>query len=105
MGRGGAVGSLVAFPLRRLIGFWGAFLVLFAVLSVGVLVLTKATIRDVGHTIADGWRWLRRRPRRGSVDEPMMAPLPVPAAAESKPRPQSGPPLKNPRRRGSPRGL
>ncbi len=28
--RGGAVGSLIAFPLRRLIGFWGAFVVLLA---------------------------------------------------------------------------
>jgi len=56
---GGAVGSLIAFPLRRLIGFWGAFLVLFAVVSMGALVLTRATIRDVLHTVVDGGRSFR----------------------------------------------
>ena len=31
--RGGAVGSMIAFPLRRLIGFWGAFVVLLTFVS------------------------------------------------------------------------
>ena len=88
--RGGAVGSLVGFPLRRLIGFWGAFLVLFAVISVGVLVLSKATIRDVGHTIADGWRRLRRRSAR-SEQAPLVRPSSV-AVADTKPRAENGPP-------------
>ncbi len=59
MDRGGAIGSLMAFPLRRLIGFWGAFLVLFSVVALGVLIATKATVRDVAHTLVDAWRWLR----------------------------------------------
>jgi len=56
---GGAVGSLVAFPLGRLLGFWGAFLVLVSLLAVGALVLTRATIRDVAHTIVDAVRRFR----------------------------------------------
>jgi S-DNA-T family DNA segregation ATPase FtsK/SpoIIIE len=61
--RGGVVGALVAFPLRRLIGFWGGFLVLFAVTGLGALVVTKATIRDVWHTIRSGLGGLVRRVR------------------------------------------
>ena len=49
--RGGAVGSLIAFPLRRLLGFWGAFVVLVAITGMGALLVTKATIRDVGLAI------------------------------------------------------
>ncbi len=52
MERGGAVGSLVSFPLRRLIGFWGTSVVLFSALCVGVLIATKATVRDVLHAMA-----------------------------------------------------
>lgn len=79
---GGAVGSLIAFPLRRLIGFWGAFLVLFAMVSMGALILTRATIRDVLHTVIDGGR--RFRAWVGLVADPTgnggkveVAPIPV----------------------------
>ena len=58
--RGGVVGSLVAFPMRRLIGFWGAFLVLFAILVLGALVMTRATMRDVAATLMTGFRAVRR---------------------------------------------
>ncbi|MDH3471886.1 MAG: DNA translocase FtsK, partial [Acidimicrobiia bacterium] len=50
--RGGAVGSLIAFPLRRVVGFWGAFVILAAFTGLGVLVITKTTLRDVGLTLA-----------------------------------------------------
>jgi S-DNA-T family DNA segregation ATPase FtsK/SpoIIIE len=64
--RGGAVGSLVAFPLRRVIGFWGAFVVLTAVTALGVLVVTRTTIQDVLSTVGMGFRhlWARLRGRR-----------------------------------------
>ncbi|MFQ5555383.1 MAG: DNA translocase FtsK [Acidimicrobiia bacterium] len=52
--RGGVVGSLIAFPMRRLVGFWGAFLVLVAVGGLGALIVTKATLRDVWLTVR-GW--------------------------------------------------
>jgi len=48
---GGAVGALVAFPLRRIIGFWGAFIVLFAGVALGTLLLTRSTVRDVAVAI------------------------------------------------------
>ena len=56
---GGVVGALIAFPLRRLIGFWGALLVLFAVIAAGTLVLTRSTVRDVGHTVVSSLRRFR----------------------------------------------
>jgi len=58
--RGGVLGSLIAFPMRRMIGFWGAFLVLFAVVTLGALVLTRATMRDVGSSVMVAIRALRR---------------------------------------------
>ena len=56
---GGVVGALLAFPLRRLIGFWGAFLVLSAVIATGALIMTRSTVRDVGHTIVASLRRFR----------------------------------------------
>ena len=47
MERGGALGSLIAFPMRRMIGFSGAFVVISAVMAVGIMVLTRTTIREV----------------------------------------------------------
>ena len=47
MERGGALGSLIAFPMRRMIGFWGAFVVISAVMAVGIMILTRTTIREV----------------------------------------------------------
>ena len=67
--RGGAVGSLLAFPLRRLIGFWGAFTVMVAFVALGVLMMTGTTVREalraLRSAIAVGWQKLRTpRPRR-----------------------------------------
>ncbi len=75
--RGGAVGSLLAFPLRRLIGFWGAFVVLIGVVGLSSLILTKATIRDVGLSIVAMLRRLRSALRRRSK-----APAPEPAPVQ-----------------------
>ncbi len=44
---GGVVGSLVAFPLERTIGFWGAFVVLVAVASGGVMIAMRTSIGEV----------------------------------------------------------
>lgn len=44
---GGAVGALIAFPLQRLLGFWGAFLVVSLLTSLGVMIVVKASIGDV----------------------------------------------------------
>jgi DNA segregation ATPase FtsK/SpoIIIE, S-DNA-T family len=58
--RGGAVGALIAFPLRRVLGSWGAFVVLAAVIGMGVLIMTQTTVRELFHGIADMWKTLRR---------------------------------------------
>ncbi len=44
---GGAVGSLITFPLERLIGYWGTAVVLIAIIGVGALLITKASLSDV----------------------------------------------------------
>ncbi len=44
---GGAIGSLIAFPLQRLLGFWGAFVVVSLMTALGVMVVVRASIRDV----------------------------------------------------------
>ena len=44
---GGALGSIIAFPLERLVGFWGAAVILVALIGVGALLITGATLGDV----------------------------------------------------------
>ena len=59
---GGALGSLIGYPLERLVGFWGAFIVLIALIGVGALLVTKASLGDVlraiGTAIRDSWQAL-----------------------------------------------
>jgi len=80
--RGGAVGSLIAFPLRRVIGFWGALVVLIALIALGVLLLTRTTLREIGLVLADGWRRmvgaLRRRRRRRVAGPTVVSAPPAP---------------------------
>ncbi len=49
---GGALGSIVAFPLERLAGFWGALVILVAMIGVGALLITGATLGDVLRALA-----------------------------------------------------
>ncbi len=58
--RGGVVGALIAFPLRRILGLWGAFVVLAAVMGMGVLIITHTSVRELLLGIADIWRKTRR---------------------------------------------
>jgi hypothetical protein len=51
--RGGAVGSLISFPLRRILGTWGAFVVLAATMGMGVLLMTRTSVRDLAIGIVD----------------------------------------------------
>jgi S-DNA-T family DNA segregation ATPase FtsK/SpoIIIE len=93
--RGGAIGSLIAFPLRRVVGFWGAFTILVAFTALGVLLMTRTTVREAGHTVADLLRaaWTRIRGgnrRRAPVVEVRQSP---PRLVSSQPelRPDPGP--------------
>ena len=113
--RGGAVGSLASFPLRRLIGYWGAFVVLAAVTSLGVLILSKATVRqlflalgEIGRAIRLWARSLRmpiRPPRHarlaaaGAHRPPTPRQVPVPATARG---PQKKAPASKPKGKARP---
>ena len=95
--RGGAVGSLIAFPLRRVVGFWGAFTILLAFTALGVLLVTRTTVREAGRAILDGvklgWRRLRtRRTRRPVLDVRTSRPSPAPTVRPVPPRPDDPPP-------------
>jgi len=58
--RGGAVGSLIAFPLRRILGMWGAFVVLSSAMGMGVLIMTQTSVRELAAGILDLYRSTRR---------------------------------------------
>jgi len=100
--RGGAVGSLMAFPLRRIVGFWGAFVILVSFTALGVLLMTRTTVRDAGrtllHGIGSGWKRLTAPPaRRPTVEVRRLAephirlvhsqPEPEPPAAKAQEEP------------------
>ncbi|HEY5579196.1 MAG TPA: DNA translocase FtsK 4TM domain-containing protein, partial [Acidimicrobiia bacterium] len=110
--RGGALGSLIAFPLRRLIGFWGAFVVLTAVIVMGVLIVTRTTVKEMGVTLRDLFRVSRVRattlrtgssravPARFDRVIPGPAPEQGPKRRHTGSRPgraQAGPPLIEPK--------
>ncbi len=58
--RGGAVGALIAFPLARILGVWGSFVVLSAVIGMGMLVLTRTSVREFVGGLGDLGRQFRR---------------------------------------------
>jgi len=92
---GGIIGSLIAYPLERVVGYWGAFVVLVAIIGVGALLITKASLGDVlrsiGSYFSSMWSWfgLARAQRAEAV---AIAPVPeappsvavVPKAATTK---------------------
>jgi S-DNA-T family DNA segregation ATPase FtsK/SpoIIIE len=61
--RGGAVGSLIAFPMRRILGHWGAFVVIASAIGMGVLVMTHTSVRELFHGLADIWKRTTRMTR------------------------------------------
>jgi S-DNA-T family DNA segregation ATPase FtsK/SpoIIIE len=58
--RGGAVGALLAFPLRRVVGHWGAFVVLASVMAMGVLVATQTSVRELFIGVTETFKSARR---------------------------------------------
>ena len=49
--RGGVVGSLLSFPMSRVIGFWGTFVVLSAVTSMGIMITIDVSVRELFQAI------------------------------------------------------
>ncbi len=87
--RGGAIGSLVAFPLRRIVGFWGAFVILLAFTTLGVLLMTRTTVRDAGRTLFDGigtgWKRFTTRPKRPRVEVRSIEPVRLVHSSQPEP--------------------
>jgi DNA segregation ATPase FtsK/SpoIIIE, S-DNA-T family len=87
--RGGAVGSLIAFPMRRILGHWGAFVVLASAIGMGVLIMTQTSVRELARGIADIWKNLRKLASEVVVNAPTgrgahtARPVPI---LEQKPR-------------------
>lgn len=100
--RGGAVGALLAFPLRRILGSWGAFVVLASAIGMGVLIMTQTTVRELFHGIADVFRSVKKMATATYVGIEKRVPTPVVAAVSpprgkhSKPRAPK-PPAKKPK--------
>ena len=113
MERGGALGSLISFPMRRLIGFWGAFVVISASTSLGILIMTRTSVREVAtaaielmsyvRTYISARRAVRRAPpihhtaptvqRRAhtGADRPRKGSPTKPKASKSRPEPAESP--------------
>jgi S-DNA-T family DNA segregation ATPase FtsK/SpoIIIE len=109
--RGGAVGSVLAFPLRRLLGAPGAFVVLLAFVSMGVLVVARTSVRELLVGVGELTRSLRRfarsarlagvqashtappreRARHLASPVPKKAPSRKPAEAATRPQPRPKP--------------
>ncbi len=80
--RGGAVGALIAFPMRRVLGHWGAFVILSAVMGMGVLVMARTSVRELFLGIGEMWRALRRFAREfATADRTVTASAAVPAVS------------------------
>ena len=89
--RGGVVGAVVAFPLRRILGIWGAFVVLASVVGMGVLVMTRTSVREFVGGMTDLWKQFRR-----FVSEIRTAPAPAPAGRHVAPRRRPSPVVQEP---------
>ncbi len=75
--RGGALGALIAFPLRRLLGTWGAFVVLTAVMGIGVLLLTRTTVKELVGAIAQLGRNVRHFASSAHIESGRHRPSPA----------------------------
>lgn len=102
--RGGVVGSLLSYPLRRLVGQWGALIFLVTTISVGVMLVTRTTVREVALAMGDLGRWVRfqagrlwtmrrRRVAAAGAAAPPLVAEPKPPAAD---RPAAAKPKSSP---------
>ncbi len=77
--RGGAVGSLLAFPLRRILGTWGAFVILAAVICAGVMIVTRASSRELLTAAGEIFKGMRTMARSTRTATGRVAVRPAPA--------------------------
>ncbi len=90
--RGGAIGALLAYPLRRLLGSWGAFVVLAAFMGMGVLILARTTVKEA---VTAAIELVRRGFTRSSPPPPPPVRVKRPAQPiDREPEPQAEKPPK-----------
>ncbi len=108
--RGGAIGSLIAYPMRRILGHWGAFVVLTAAIGMGVLVMTRTSVRELALGVVDMGKNIKKLAVTAFVGDPnrgahVARPVPVveqkPAGRHMKPAEQR-PPKAKPKSRPEP---
>ncbi len=87
--RGGALGALIAFPLRRVLGTWGAFVVLTAAMGMGTLLLTHTSVKEVALALGAMGREVRRFAREARVRPPAARPAPRPRHLAPVPEPEA----------------
>lgn len=100
--RGGAIGSIISFPMSRLIGYWGAFVVLSAIASMGILLATRTSVRELFHGFAalgkrvKAWASALRfeAPQKPVMDRPRHVAKKAPAAHRPKPKKAASAPEK-----------
>ncbi|NNC43806.1 MAG: hypothetical protein HKO03_11275, partial [Acidimicrobiia bacterium] len=89
--RGGVIGALISFPIRRVVGLLGAFIILSAVIGVGALIVTRSTLREAALAVGELGRTLVRRVKHAMQsyrrpDRPhVQSPDPAPVVAAKKP--------------------
>jgi S-DNA-T family DNA segregation ATPase FtsK/SpoIIIE len=99
---GGALGALISFPLERSIGFWGAFIVLAALVITGVLVATQTTVREFFVGLRDIGTALSRWTQRTQVSIPKRPNSQRPVIVTQSPLADQGPRHKAPRKKTRP---
>jgi DNA segregation ATPase FtsK/SpoIIIE, S-DNA-T family len=88
--RGGAVGALIAYPLRRLIGLYGAFVILTALIAIGVLVVTRTTVKQLFQGFSHIFRTVKNF-AKSTLFEAGPAPAPtLVVVPEPEPEPPKG---------------
>lgn len=78
---GGLVGSMMAYPLERVVGYWGAFVVLVAIIGVGALLITHASLGDVLRSVGSSFSGMRNW--FGTAHDPAEASVVVVAEPEA----------------------
>lgn len=81
---GGLVGSVMAYPLERVVGYWGAFVVLVAIIGVGALLITHASLGDVLRSVGSYLSGMRSW--FGAAQDPLVTSVTVVAESESAPK-------------------
>jgi S-DNA-T family DNA segregation ATPase FtsK/SpoIIIE len=106
--RGGALGAIIAFPLRRLLGTWGAFVVLTAAMGMGTLLITRTSVKELALALGQIGRQLRGFASTARVGTPSpppggrprhLAPPPPEPVPTAPAEPSPAPPAAKPRAR------